>query len=150
MKKKSIMSKDEMISTLKSYFKQHSDIYYIDIAFLYGSWVSGYPKEESDIDVAVIFNKEMSEDEIFDITNNISLKLTDILKKETNVLYIDMYLSKPMLHYNAIVHGIPLFMRDFTRYVDMRLKAIYQMEDFRIFGTEWQSEVVEKRLGVLK
>src|SRR3989337_4291250 len=102
MKKKSIMSKDEMISTLKSYFKQHSDIYYIDIAFLYGSWVSGYPKEESDIDVAVIFNKEMSEDEIFDITNNISLKLTDILKTQTNVLYIDMYLSKPMLHYNAI------------------------------------------------
>ncbi|OGQ44149.1 MAG: hypothetical protein A3A85_02480 [Deltaproteobacteria bacterium RIFCSPLOWO2_01_FULL_42_9] len=96
--------------------------------------------------MAVLFNHEMSEEKIFSSMNTISLELTDILKREVNVLYIDKDLSRPMLHYNAIVKGIPVFMRDFTRYVDLRLKAISQMEDFSIFGTKWQSDVVRKRL----
>ncbi len=55
-----------------------------------------------------------------------------------------------MLHYNAIVHGIPVYIRDFTRFVDTKLRAIYQMEDFCIFGTKWQEEIVRKRLEVFK
>jgi hypothetical protein len=51
-----------------------------------------------------------------------------------------------MLYYNAIVHGIPVYVESFTRYVDKRLYAIYQMEDFSIFGMKWQSEIVQKRL----
>ena len=140
------MTKNEIVSTLSSYFQQKADTYGIDAAFLYGSWACGCPKEESDIDVAVVFNHEKSEDDIFDITNNIAVELTDALKKETNVLYIDAELSKPMLHYNAIVHGVPVFIRDFTRYVDLRLRAIHQMEDFNIFGMRWQSEITRKRM----
>lgn len=140
------MNREEAISTLKAYFQDKADACDIDTVFLYGSWACGYPKIESDVDVAVLFNHEMSEEKIFSSMNTISLELTDILKREVNVLYIDKDLSRPMLHYNAIVKGIPVFMRDFTRYVDLRLKAISQMEDFSIFGTKWQSDVVRKRL----
>lgn len=140
------MNREEAISTLKAYFQDKADACDIDTAFLYGSWACGYPKIESDVDVAVLFNREISEEKIFSIMNTISMELTDILKREVNVLYIDKDLSRPMLHYNAIVKGIPVFMRDFTRYVDLRLKAILQMEDFSIFGTKWQSDVVRKRL----
>ncbi|MEK6599740.1 MAG: nucleotidyltransferase domain-containing protein [Deltaproteobacteria bacterium] len=140
------MNREEAISTLKAYFQDKADAYDIDAAFLYGSWACGYPKIESDVDVAVLFNHEMSEEKIFSSMNTISLELTDILKREVNVLYIDKDLSRPMLHYNAIVKGMPVFMRDFTRYVDLRLKAISQMEDFNVFGTKWQSDVVRKRL----
>ena len=41
-----------------------------------------------------------------------------------------------MLHYNAIVYGIPVYIRVFTGFVDMKLNAIRQMEDFSIFGTK--------------
>lgn len=140
------MNREEAISTLKAYFQDKADACDIVTVFLYGSWACGYPKIESDVDVAVLFNHEMSEEKIFSSMNTISLELTDILKREVNVLYIDKDLSRPMLHYNAIVKGIPVFMRDFTRYVDLRLKAISQMEDFSIFGTKWQSDVVRKRL----
>ncbi|MBI3815253.1 MAG: nucleotidyltransferase domain-containing protein [Nitrospinae bacterium] len=143
------MNKDKLILELKSYFQKHADIYEIEMAFLYGSYAGGYPKEESDIDVAVLFNQEMSEDKAFDLVSALSVELTDLLRYETNVLYIDTDLSKPMLHYNAIVHGIPVFMRDFTRYADIKMKAISQMEDFSIFGIKWQSEIVEKRLEAL-
>ncbi len=144
-----IRDKDEVISALKAYFQHKADVFNIDMAFLYGSWASGRPKDESDIDIAVIFNQEMTEEKIFEIITNISLELTDIFKKESNVLYIDMELSKPMLYYNAIVHGIPVYIRDFTRFVDIKSRAIYQMEDFCIFGTKWQEEIVRKRLEAL-
>jgi predicted nucleotidyltransferase len=144
-----IMDKNEAISAIKFYFQNKADIFNVDIAFLYGSWASGLPNKESDVDIAVIFTEEMREEVVFEILTTISLELTDILKKETNVLFIDRELSKPMLHYNAIVHGIPVYIRDFTGFVDMKLKAIHQMEDFSIFGIKWQSEIVKRRLEAL-
>lgn len=143
------MDKNEAISAIKFYFQNKADIFNVDIAFLYGSWASGLPNKESDVDIAVIFTEEMREEVVFEILTTISLELTDILKKETNVLFIDRELSKPMLHYNAIVHGIPVYIRDFTGFVDMKLKAIHQMEDFSIFGIKWQSEIVKRRLEAL-
>jgi len=143
------MDKNEAISAIKFYFQNKADIFNVDIAFLYGSWASGLPNKESDVDIAVIFTEEMREEVVFEILTTISLELTDILKKETNVLFIDRELSKPMLHYNAIVHGIPVYIRDFTGFVDMKLKAIHQMEDFSIFGIKWQFEIVKRRLEAL-
>ncbi len=145
----SIIKRENIISALKTYFQRKADTYDINMAFLYGSWACGYPKEESDIDVAVLFNRLMSEDTTFDIVNDIALELTNILRRETNVLCIDRELSKPMLHYNVIVHGIAVYMKEFPEYVDMRLKAIVQMEDFSIFGTQWQAEIVRKRMEVI-
>ncbi len=142
-------TKDVIISALKIFFTSRADFYNIDIALLYGSWSCGLPMNESDIDVAVLSNHNLNADTAFNLVSDISLKLTDILKHETNVLYIDNELSKPMLHYNAIVHGVPVFIKDFTRFVDIRLKAISQMEDFSIFGIKWQAEIVRKRLEVL-
>ena len=144
-----IMDKNEVISAIKFYFQNKADIFNIDMAFLYGSWASALPKKESDVDIAVIFAEEMREEEVFEILTTISLELTDVLKKETNVLFIDGELYKPMLHYNAIVHGIPVYIMDFTGFVDMKLKAIRQMEDFSIFGTKWQCEIVKRRLEAL-
>lgn len=144
------MDKNEVISVLKTYFQNKADVLNIDMAFLYGSWASGLPKKESDIDIAVALNQEISEESIFEIITEISLELTDIIKKETNVLHIDKELSRPMLHYNAIVHGVPVYIRDFTRFVDIKLRAMHQMEDFGIFGIKWQSEIVRRRLEAFK
>lgn len=143
------MNNIELLSTLKAYFQASADTYDIDMAFLYGSCAAGLPREDSDVDIALLFTNEKDENALFDIISNVTLELTDLLKKETNVLYIDRGLSKPMLYYNAIVHGIPVFMRDFTGYVDMKLKALHLMEDFSIFGTKWQAEIVRKRLELL-
>ncbi len=146
---KEMDKKGQLISAIKEYFNQKAKVYSIDISFLYGSWAIGYPKTGSDVDIAIIFNKEMDRDKIFDIITTISFELTSILKIETNVLHLDGEFYRPMLYYNAIVHGIPVFMESFTRYVDARLNAMHQMEDFSIFGTKWQSEIVERRLEKL-
>lgn len=141
--------REVIISTLKSYFNSRCSDYNIELAVLYGSYAHGHPREESDIDIAVLFSDKMGEEGIFKIADNIALELTNILKHEINILHIDWDLSKPMLHYNAIVYGIPVFMKDFTLYVDVVLKAIGQMEDFSIFGIKWQFEIANKRLEKL-
>jgi predicted nucleotidyltransferase len=144
------MNKNEVISALRSYFEAKADAFGVEMAFLYGSWATGRPKAESDIDIAIVFAQELEEEKIFKIITRISFELTDNLKRESSVLFIDRELSRPMLYYNAIVHGLPVYLRDFTRFVDMKLKAMRQMEDFAIFGLRWQSEVVRGRLEALK
>jgi hypothetical protein len=40
-----IMNRDEMISTLKTYFQSRSDVFNIDMAFLYGSWARVFQRK---------------------------------------------------------------------------------------------------------
>lgn len=140
------MNSEHLLESLKGYFEKNAERHGVDLAFLYGSRAGGHPREDSDIDVAVMLADALTEETAFDVVSIISMELTTLLKAEINVLHIDRNTSKPMLYYNAIVHAIPLYMSNFTHYADVRNYAIYQMEDFSIFGTKWQEEVVGRRL----
>lgn len=141
----------EIIDHLKGFFRKNSERYGIEMAFLYGSWARGSPRQDSDIDVAILFSKEIStEEEIFERITDISLLLSSDLRSEVNVALISRDFGKPMLYYNAIVSGVPLFFREFSGYVDLRNEAIFQMEDFNIFGRYWQLTVAKRNLEELK
>ena len=132
---------------LESFFGNFAVDYGIDMAFLYGSWAGGNPREDSDVDVAVWFYSDaLPVDEVFDRITDLSTKLSHVLEKEVNVLVLIRDFPSPMLQYNAIVLGIPVFIKQFDRYVSLRMEAIFQMEDFSIFGRGWQLEVAERRL----
>lgn len=139
------MTKDTLVEILKQYFSQHAKQFGVTMAFLYGSWAHNMQGMLSDIDIAVLL-EETDTDKQFAIINAITLALCDLLHTEVNVLYIDNELSKPMLHYNAIVKGEVVYFNDFTNYVDMYLKALAQMEDFSLFGIQWQKQVIEKNI----
>lgn len=139
--------KDEIVSLLKDFFQVRANSYQIDMAFLYGSRAGGYPRDGSDVDVAVLFlPDEKNEDELFDSVTGISLSLSGILGKDVSLLVLDRDFKRPMLQYNAIVLGIPVFIRSFDSYIDFYLESLYQMEDFSLFGIEWQLAISEKRL----
>lgn len=87
--------RDELIRILKGYFEEKSDRFPIDLAFLYGSWAAGLPRRDSDVDLAFIFHPDIGKNEIFEIMTTISLELTDILKKDINVIYIDSDSQNP-------------------------------------------------------
>lgn len=105
---------------------------------------------DSDVDVAIVFSEEpSSEQDIFECINIIVLSLTLRLGLEVNIITICKDFKKPMLYYNAIVQGIPVFIKDYDKYVDLRNEAIFQMEDFNIFGTRWQLQVARKNIEEL-
>jgi predicted nucleotidyltransferase len=140
-------AKREIVDHLKRFFRDNSERYGIEMAFLYGSWARGFPRQDSDIDVAVLFTRKISTaEEIFEHITDISLLLSSDLHSEVNAIPLSLDFEKPMLSYNAIVSGIPLFFRDFSKYVDLKTEAIFQMEDFNIFGRDWQLAVAKRNL----
>ena len=143
-------SQRELQNILENYFKEVADTYKIEMAFLYGSWVRGYPKESSDVDIAIVFSEIDAEDKVFEKITDITLSLMGKIKLEVNIIPVFLDFRKPMLYYNAMVLGIPVFIRDQNRYAALLNEAIFQMEDFSMFGTRWQLEIAEKNLEELR
>mgnify|MGYP001592746354 FL=1 len=139
----------EIKNILESRFKEIANAYKIEVAFLYGSWARGYPKESSDVDIAVVFSETGDEDKVFEMITDITLSLMKEIRLEVNIIPIFLDFRKPMLYYNAIVLGTPVFIRDQNRYAALLNEAIFQMEDFSIFGTGWQLEIAEKNIKEL-
>ncbi len=141
------LSPDLIISKLEDFFKDNYSHYFVDIAFLYGSWATGSSHEESDIDLAILFSEgPESEKRIFSLITDISYELGKILHKEVNVIPVYRDFRRPMLYYNAIVSGIPVFIKDEGTFIDLKIEAISQMEDFSLFGIPWQLEIATKNL----
>ena len=144
-------TKPEILTLLKTFFEETASVYKIEMAFLYGSWARWFPKSFSDVDVAIVFLEEPgTEDETFTIITDISLVLGKKLRLDVNVIPIYSDFRKPMLYYNAIVLGIPVFIGNQDRYIFLRNQAIFQMEDFTLFGTNWQLEIAKKNLEDIK
>ena len=123
----------------------------IAFAFLYGSQAAGMAKAHSDIDIAVVFeDMELSEDTVFDRIMEISGSLSEKTGTDVEVIVVDADFSRPMLFYNAVVFGIPLLKSNDFDYFKLRNEAIYHMEDFKIFGLQWQRRLIENNLEVLK
>ncbi|MBI4596391.1 MAG: nucleotidyltransferase domain-containing protein [Candidatus Tectomicrobia bacterium] len=144
-------TQESLVNSLRSYFAERAGAFKIQMAFLYGSWSRGYPRFDSDIDIAIVLeDDDLSEEAIFDIINALTLSLTGYLRAEVNVMTIGPEFAKPMLYYNAIILGKAVFIKDYVRYVNLINEAIYQMEDFSIFGRTWQIMVAEKNLEALQ
>lgn len=141
---------DSLITALQGFFARKASFFGVQMAFLYGSRAEGFPREDSDLDIGVLFTDEIaSEEKMFNLTTNISVDLSQEMKVEAGVVPIYPDFRKPMLYYNVIVKGIPLYTGDYGRYLDLRNEAIYQMEDFEIFGKDWQLLIAKKNLAGL-
>ena len=146
----SFVEKELFIEKLKSIFADKAEPWGIQMAFLYGSRAWGSPRQDSDVDLAVVFeNGEMSEEEVFAAMTAISVFLEKELGLEVNTIPIFEDFRKPMLYYNAMVKGIPVLVKDHGKYLAMRNEAIFQMEDFEIFGERWQLDVARRNLAAL-
>ena len=53
---------------------------------------------------------------------------------------------KPFLYYNVIVLGKPLYIENYDKYIVLRNEAMFQMEDFSIFGEKWMFETAKNKL----
>lgn len=143
--------REVIIKKIKDFLEGIWERYGLEMVFLYGSWVTGFPRFDSDIDIAIVFSIEpSSEDESFEKITEISLHLSRELNMEVNAILIREDFWKPMLYYNAIVQSIPVYIRNFNKYVGLKNEAIYQMEDFSIFGLKWQHDVAKKNLKDLR
>jgi len=140
-----------VIATLKQFFKNYvQNKPEIELALMYGSFAHGKARADSDIDIALLFSQEINDFNKYAVIMEITLKLNKLLAREVNIISLDWDFKHPMLFFNAIVAGVPLFVADSKKYLNYKLEAIFQMEDFQIFGVRWQELVAGKILGGLK
>jgi len=79
----------------------------------------------------------------FQLITQISYELSKDLGREVNIIPIYSDFPHPVLYYNAIILGIPLYIKDKDKFIQLKLESIYQMEDFQIFGITWQRKVAQ-------
>ena len=146
-----INSREEIIKRLRNYFDRNADRYKLELVFLYGSWAKGFPRHDSDVDIAIIFLDETSsDDESFGKMTDISLSLSEELGREVNVIQVYKDFRKPMLYYNAVILGLPVYIQEQDKLIRIKNDALYHMEDYSIFGLGWQYEVAEKNLEAIR
>ncbi len=138
--------REGIINILKNFFNERAEDFHIEMAFLFGSWAKGFPVKESDIDIAIVFSEKLDSQKVFEYLTEVSYRLIKIIGKEVNSIHIRKDFDKPMLYYNAIVLGVPVYIKDEQSYIDIKNEAIFQMEDFSIFGIPWQIRLCEKNL----
>lgn len=133
---------------LKDYFTLKADELGVEAAFLFGSFAHGFEKKESDVDIAVVLNERVGKNRetAFEVITELSFRISVLIGKEAQVILVDKDFSKPMLFYNAIVHGIPVYISNKDKHISLVLRALEEMEAFSLFGTKWQIELAEKRL----
>ncbi|MCL4322763.1 MAG: nucleotidyltransferase domain-containing protein [Deltaproteobacteria bacterium] len=142
-----IFDSASLLTALEEFFKRNAEHFNLAIVFLFGSRAGGFPRKDSDIDIGVIFNDlTLSEESIFLKITDMSLDLIELTKLDVNVIPVYPDFRKPLLYYNIIVAGKPLYIKDFNQYVEIKNEAIFQMEDFNIFGKKWQTKVARKKL----
>jgi len=147
---KNLLGQKILIEHLQIYFKRNAATLQVEMAFLYGSRAEGFPREDSDVDLGILFTGTgESEREIFEATTKISLALSSIVKADVNVVPIYLDFRKPMFFYNIIVKGIPVYIRESGNYLRLRKEAIDHMEDFEVFGTKWQLAIAKNNLAGL-
>lgn len=138
------------IPIIEDFFRTEATRFLLQGAVLYGSWVGGFPRSDSDIDIAIVFDDEPDDDTAYRRLMDMSLLLSDLTGREINMIAIDRDFSKPMLYYNALVRGMPVYRKRDDDIVRLRRRAIDEMEDFSLFGLKWQAEIARRNLEYLK
>ena len=113
---------DEIILKLKTYFQEDPNVLF---AFIFGSYVKGRDKRESDLDVAVFFNNPP---EGLDLLGYIN-KLSDILEKDVHLIVLNN--ASPILRHQVVKYGIRLIKKDESLYTRFREKTMTDYEEYK-------------------
>ena len=86
---------------------------------LFGSFARNEQREDSDIDLAVKTDKDITPNELFEIKN----ELEDILKKDVDL--IDLKNTQDGIRYEILINGIILYVKDEVKF------ELYKLDMYR-------------------
>jgi len=115
---------ENYLPQLKSVFEKHGVV----LAFLYGSQATGRAGALSDVDIAVLFPREVESDERFQRVLRLMSDLASLFKRDdVNVLDLDE--GTPLLNNNVRVQGRVIFCADERTRIGFMIRALQQYED---------------------
>lgn len=115
---------DNQVEQIKCFLVEKLNPYLI---YLFGSSVKGVFRQDSDIDIAFLSDKEVSEYEIFMIAQ----ELADILKREVDL--IDLKNASTVFKAQVVGNGEVIYCNDDTRRMYFQM---YAFKDYAILNEE--------------
>ena len=103
---------------LRSFFAEARSQFPVGLAYLFGSQATGQAEARSDYDVAVLFDGDVSTDDRYLLTH----QLTELL--DTGVDLVDLALAPVELVYNVIATGQILYEKHRTTRVEFEARVL--------------------------
>jgi len=130
---------DKIINSveLKKFFEKNYDIL---LAFVFGSVAKGRERDESDIDIAILFSKSPS----FDASLKVKDEISDILKKEVDLAILND--ASPILGMQVLKYGKLLFERNKGEYSKFFVKTMNFYYDLKTCRAENEKKILKGRI----
>lgn len=129
------MDKSKLIEELK----KDPDI---TAAILFGSYATGHFDGDSDVDVALLFNrgKETSLLERLDMQQTLS----DVIHKDVDLISLNE--ASPILAMQVTKYGTPLFIRNQRLYDEYEMKLITDYADVKKMREPFENDILKRKL----
>lgn len=131
------------IEPLKPKIKELAEKYHLKLIILYGSHAQNKQRSNSDIDIAVMGEKNLSLNELININNEFAqiFKVNDIDVKS-------LHGTNPLFKYEVSSHGIPLYDENnlFIKFKVFNAREYIATQDLR----DLEKLIIHKRQKLLK
>ncbi len=129
------MDKNKLTEILRT----HKDII---AAILFGSEAAGNANQESDIDIALLYNR-----------NNIPMpmdllqygqELSDLMQQDVDIVLLND--ASPIISMQAIKNGIPLIIQNQKAYDAFEIKLITEYADLKRMREPFEKNILKRKL----
>lgn len=116
--------------------------YPVIAAYIFGSEATGKAGVLSDMDIAVLVDKDIDKSARFDMTLRLSSELSAILNRRADIVMLND--STAQLSYEVIKHGRPIFCRDKSAKVDLEINILSRYLDRRFYDKRHADLTLER------
>jgi len=116
--------------------------YPVIIAYLFGSEAKGTSGALSDMDIAVLVDRNIDKSERFDLRLRLSNELSSSMNKRVDFVVLND--SPVQLSYEVIKHGKLIFCKDKSMKVDLEVEILSKYLDRRYYDKRHAELVMEK------
>ncbi len=119
------MNTEEVIEKLKPLLEIDEKV---SFGYLFGSYAKGEQKKDSDVDIAILFNKVPEGAELLSMIDNLS----DAVKKDVHLVILNK--AHPFTKHQVFKNGIPILIKDFKQYVKFREASMDEFEEYKFIS----------------
>lgn len=127
--------KMDIIKKCKDILMKYEDIVF---SYIFGSYVQGSIRGNSDIDIAIYLKKDIDIDTYLEIKMNLS----EVLKREVDLVILNN--APPLLKYEIYKNNILLFSRDKTLESKYKVKTLFEYSDIKRYLNLSYDKTIER------
>jgi len=101
----------------------------VKLAYLFGSQARGDAHQESDVDIAVLFDREVNSDEYLKKEGYLISLFSNLYpKKEINI--VNLNIASPLLKQSVRLEGQPIFIQNRDEEIMFQIKTLREYEEY--------------------